>query len=552
MVKINFSIGHAILVVAGLSWGFVIAQREAFSAYPALGWAAAAVFTILLAIYAYRLWVSERMKKAAIERSEELEHVRMAMNEHCLITVVDQNRKLTSVNDGHLKVTGFDRSEMLGRDLAEFLVETTPGLLEKIGRRLKAGKIWSGEVKLACKDGSFLWTHTTISPRFDHIGRYLGSISVRTDITERKIAVEEREIISILNKLKDDVFIFEPDTFRLRYMNDSAMALVGWGRDIYEKKTVLDIDPKFDRDKLEQLLAPLLAGTQEQARMQADLIDGPYDIFVQLIRAESGVDSFVAIFRDISEKVEVERIKDEFVSTVSHELRTPITSIKGALGLVMPIVREELSESARNLVSIAHRNADRLALIVDDILDLEKIATGHMKFDFQRGDLRALIEEAVQVNSGFGKRFDVTTRADVPDQPALAKIDTNRMLQVMSNLLSNAAKFSKPGGEVVVSLDREDDHYWINVKDSGVGISDAEIDKIFDRFCQANNHTERSGKGTGLGLSIVKIIMEKHGGDVKVTSKLGSGSTFSLKLPADETMMVDPPMENPTKLAEAV
>ena len=540
MAKVNFSFSHAILVVAGLCWGFVIARHEAFSAYPNLGWTAAAASTVLFAMYAHRLWTSERAKRAAIERSEGLEHIRVAVNEHCLISIVDRDRKLTFVNDGFLKATGYTYEEMLGRDPLDFQIDTVPGLPDKIARRSKSGKTWSGEIKLACKDGSVLWTHTTISPRFDQSGRFLGSISIRTDITARKIAVESREVISILNKLNDDVFIFEPDTYRFKYMNQSAMKRVGWNRDTYISKTVLDTDPDFDRVKFDQLVAPLLDGTRDLVSVRAELIDGPTEIFVQHIRDEYGSDSLVAIFRNISDKIEVERIKDEFISTVSHELRSPITSIKGALGLLMSGALEELPEKTQHLVSIAHRNADRMAIIVNDILDLEKIAAGRMELELQAVDLCGLIEDSVQLNSGFAKRFDVSLRSEGLDQPAFARIDANRMMQVLTNLLSNAAKFSKPGGEVVVSLDSEDEHYWVHVKDSGVGIASADVGKIFNRFSQADNQTEQSGRGTGLGLNIVKAITEQHGGDIRVASKLGSGSTFSLKLPITHAEIVAP------------
>ncbi|WP_272011345.1 ATP-binding protein [Roseovarius sp. ZX-A-9] len=533
MTKVRFSTSHAVLIVAGLSWGLVLSSSGAFTASPTLGWATVVTSAVLIVVYSYKLWISEKAKRAAIERSEELEHMRNAVDEHCLISVVDQNRKVTFVNDGFLKATGYTADELLGKDPVSFQIHTIPGQPERISRRLKSGQIWSGEIRLVCKGGAHMWTHTTISPRFDRTGRFMGSTSIRTDITAGKIAVEEREVVSILDKLLDNVFIFEPDTYRFKYMNQAAMRRVGWDRSTYINKTVLDTDPNFDRDKFDHLVAPLMDGTLDVVNVRAELDDGTNEIFVQYIRSDSGPGSLVAIFRNISDKIEVERIKDEFISTVSHELRSPITSIKGALGLLLAGAAEDLPAKAQNLVSIAHRNADRLAIIVNDILDLEKIAAGRMEFDFQPSDLCSLITDAVQINSGFGKRFDVTVRAEGLDEPAYAKIDTNRMLQVLTNLLSNAAKFSRPGGEVVVSLDREEDHYWINVRDFGVGIAKADIDKIFDRFRQADNHSERSGKGTGLGLSIVKVIMEQHGGKVIVTSEPGIGSTFSLRLPVD-------------------
>ncbi len=531
-------IRNAVFVIAGLSWGYTLGHIGAFTSSTWLGWTVLGCSAIFTFIYLKYLCASERLKNSVMEKNEELESVRSAVDEHCLISIVDAQRKMTFVNDSVIAATGFSRQELLGKDPVGFEVELNQAQNEEIARCKTAGQKWSGEIKIERKDGSVLWTHSTITPRYSKTGQFLGSISVRTDITATKVAVAEREAISIIHKMNDNVYIFEPETYRFTYMNEAGMRRLKWDRDTYVSKSVLDSDKNLDRVRLDALVAPLLEGKLEQIQVTVQLDDGPHEITIQLIHTENDRVSFVAVFRNIADKLEMGRIKDEFISTVSHELRSPITSIKGALSLLMASTNADLPPQFDKLLNIANRNADRLVLIVNDILDLEKIAAGSMKLDFQPMDICDVVQEAIQINTGIEKRFEVEVRSEGFDQPAPVQVDSNRMIQVLTNLLSNAAKFSNTGGKILVSLGRDDNNFVVNVRDYGVGIKEIHLDSIFNRFGQADNHTERSGRGTGLGLSIVKAIMDQHGGSISVESKPGCGSTFSLRLPIDHTVQI--------------
>lgn len=233
--------------------------------------------------------------------------------------------------------------------------------------------------------------------------------------------------------------------------------------------------------------------------------------------------------RDITARKEVERLKNEFVSTVSHELRTPLTSIRGALGLVTAL-GAMLPEKARGLIEIAHRNAERLIALVNDILDMEKIQSGKMEFALGRTELYAAAHEAVESNRTYAANRNVTLRLVAWMDPLPVVADTQRLQQVLANLLSNAIKFSNEGDTVTVSVAEELGRARVTVHDTGPGVPAAFRDRIFQKFAQADSADTRSKGGSGLGLSITKAIVERHGGEVGFTSEPGD-TRFHVWLP---------------------
>jgi len=245
----------------------------------------------------------------------------------------------------------------------------------------------------------------------------------------------------------------------------------------------------------------------------------------------AGPRQFVAIARDVTERKEVERLKSEFVSTVSHELRTPLTSIRGSLGLIAGGVGGELPAQVKALVDIANKNCDRLITLINDLLDMEKIESGKMAFDLKPQALLPIIEQALEGNRAYGEQFSVTFRLVAALPEVRVNVDRDRLLQVMSNLLSNAAKFSPPGGSVEVSLTRQGAAVRVAVADHGEGIPAAFNDRIFEKFSQADSSDTRKKGGTGLGLSISKAIVERMGGHIGFDSEVGLGTTFHFVLP---------------------
>ncbi|MFT5611084.1 MAG: PAS domain S-box-containing protein [Polaribacter sp.] len=250
----------------------------------------------------------------------------------------------------------------------------------------------------------------------------------------------------------------------------------------------------------------------------------------------------VVVGQDITELNEVrkaqeliqqasEKAKSEFVSTISHELRTPLTSIKGALSLIKAGVLDKSHEKFVSIVDMAYKNSQRLHRLIDEILDIEKLGAGKMNMRMHSTDLSVLLGEAASANRGFAEEYDVTFTCSGIEQPQFVHGDHDRLMQVMGNLLSNAAKFSPSGGQVEISLARHQGSLRIAVKDYGCGIVEQSRATIFDKFTQADSSDVRQQGGFGLGLSIVKKLVEEHDGCVHFTTEVGKGTTFYVDLP---------------------
>lgn len=238
-----------------------------------------------------------------------------------------------------------------------------------------------------------------------------------------------------------------------------------------------------------------------------------------------------ALLHDLARRREVEKLKDEFISTVSHELRTPLTSIRGALGLLEGGVAGAIPGDALDLVEIARINADRLTRLINDMLDLTRIEAG--AFEIERAPISAtlLVRAAIDELRPAAIAAGVSLRAD--DLPEATTIgDEARLMQVLTNLISNAIKFSPQGGTVEIGARLTGDRLRFFVSDQGVGIDDAYQSILFEKFQQLDGSDSRRSGGTGLGLAISKAIVERHGGQIGVSSQLGHGSTFWFEVPA--------------------
>jgi PAS domain S-box-containing protein len=246
---------------------------------------------------------------------------------------------------------------------------------------------------------------------------------------------------------------------------------------------------------------------------------------------DGGDNKLLFIGQDITRLKEVERLKSEFVSVVSHELRTPLTSIKGSLGLILKASGAELSERSQGLLELATRNTDRLTNLVNDILDFEKLQSGAMQFQAKRFDLAALAADTVAECQGFAETTGVTFRMIEAASPVNVSGDAARIGQVIANILSNAAKYSEPGGAVDVSVFEMVGLARLEISDRGLGIDAGLHSAIFERFTQGDQSDTRAKMGTGLGLSISKSIIDQHGGAIDFRTNDGGGTTFFFELP---------------------
>jgi PAS domain S-box-containing protein len=321
--------------------------------------------------------------------------------------------------------------------------------------------------------------------------------------------------------------------------NKALAALTGYSEEEMLAMDARDLFPDyFDEDRNQ--IGRLLSGEIDRYEMeQMFLAKGGREVWVltnaTLARNSDGSPQHVVKqLLDISERKEMDRMKSEFVSVVSHELRTPLTAIRGSLGLMATAMKDQLPPKALHLVEIGYRNSERLIALVNDILDIEKLAASRMAFELRQENLTALALQAVEATAAYAEKYKVSYVVEnrAADLPVM--VDASRMAQVFANLLSNAAKFSPEGGTVQVMIRTRADRARVEIIDRGPGISEEFKPRIFGRFAQEDASVTRAKGGTGLGLHITRELVEKMGGRIGFDTKPGEGTRFWVEFPVTE------------------
>jgi len=241
--------------------------------------------------------------------------------------------------------------------------------------------------------------------------------------------------------------------------------------------------------------------------------------------------SQIEIIKSENEKSKIAlKAKSEFLSTMSHELRTPLTSIKGSIDMVNSGTLGDNSTKTKSVMNIAQRNCNRLVVLINDILDLQKIESGNMKYHFQPHDVCEIVRDVVRSNQPYADKFGVTLSTHIESPGLFAQVDQSKLEQVFTNIISNASKFSPLGGSVNVRMKEDDSNIRIEFEDEGIGLSENDRDKVFDRFSQIDSSDSREMGGTGLGMNISKAIIDAHDGIIDYVTRKGSGTTFYVEL----------------------
>lgn len=247
-------------------------------------------------------------------------------------------------------------------------------------------------------------------------------------------------------------------------------------------------------------------------------------VFLRLYR--QGLKQLDDLRAEHEKAVQAYEVKSKFLSTVSHELRTPLTSIKASVDLINSGMIGKVPDNMVPILQITGKNAKRLADLINDLLDVQKIEAGEMIYHFAPINLRHLVLESIEANKGFADQLGIGMSTAFPAEDAYVQGDESRLMQVMANLLSNALKFSREGTTVEVSIERHGTKVRILVKDHGLGIADGSHDLVFGKFTQIDSSDQRRVGGTGLGMHITKQIVEKHQGHIDFVSEVGRGTTF--------------------------
>ena len=447
--------------------------------------------------------------------------------------VVDQRGEIVLLNLQAEKEFGYRRDELLGQKVTNIIPEGFAERLLTDGVEVLAQQIVTGiDLSGRRKDGNEFPIGIMLSPLASGEG-----ILVIRDISQRKNAEKHLALMEAryhgLLEAAPDTMVAVNHAGEIVLLNLQAEKEFGYRRDELLGQNIKKIIPERVAERLTadspRSSLTLQIGTEiELTGRRKD--GGEFPIEIMLSPLESA--ERILVIRNISVRRQTERLKDEFVATVSHELRTPLTSISGSLGLLAGQWASKLPESAARLLAIAHTNSQRLVRLINDILDIEKLESGHVVFNLSKVAVRPLVEHAIEDTRGFAQSYGVQVRLGVMSDDADVNADPDRLAQVITNLLSNAIKFSPAGGEVLVAVEKNANDVRITVRDHGAGVPDDFKLHIFEKFAQADATSTRQKGGTGLGLSIVKQIVERLGGNVGFEDAPGGGAIFYVELPA--------------------
>ena len=464
------------------------------------------------------------------------------------------------VSPSSVKITGYCADELLSfsqHQIQEIIhpedvARWTQHLQMITQTQKKHNTIQSIEYRIKHKTIGYRWVSDTCIALFNEKNEPISIVGTIEDITERKKVwdqlVKSEEKYRILAETSADG-VFTTDALgRLTYINPSFEKLCGRRKSqilatpfrnylledsIYFFQQIF-IDARKKDEKIDNVELELVSADGEITPIEANIAP---------LKKDDEFSGVMCTIRDITQRREVEdelkkneRLKTEFMNIAAHELRSPVTPIKGYLDLI--IHDNESNEKIKNWAKISLRNAERLLRLVNDILDVSRLDSDTMRFDMEKIDPVELLNEIVEDMRPAITNKNLEFRVKIPTPLPHIIGDKHRLSQVLKNLIGNALKFTD-AGYIAVEVEKKDNHIMISVADTGIGISNDELKKIFTKFYQAYTGEDRNNEGTGLGLFISKEIVKKHNGAIWAESEVGKGSRFIIQLPYVYKMKID-------------
>ena len=503
-----------------------------------------------------------RYKKAVKALSESEKRFQVVLeNSLDMIYQYDLNTGACDyVSPSSVKIVGYPSEEMMSftlKKIEEFIhpedrMSWTLHMKTIMSPQQKQNTIQTIEYRFKHKTRGYRWMRDTCTGIYGDKNNAVSIIGSLEDITERKKVWEElvksEEKYRILAETSADG-VFTTDALgRLTYVNPSFEKLCGRRKSQilatpFRKYLLEDsvyffqqifIDVRKKNDKIENVELELVAG-------DGDII--PIEANIAPLTKQTEFGGVVCTVRDITQRREIEdelkkneRLKTEFMNIAAHELRSPVTPIKGYLDLI--IHDNESNDKIKNWAKISLRNAERLLKLVNDILDVARLDSDTMRFDMEKIDPVEFLNEIVEDMRPAIINKKLEFRVSIPTSLPHIIGDKNRLSQVLKNLIGNSLKFTDCGS-IGLEVEKKENHILVTVSDTGIGISQDELKKIFTKFYQAYTGEDRNNEGTGLGLFISKEIIKKHNGTVWAESEVGKGSRFIIQLPYVYKMIVD-------------
>ena len=425
-----------------------------------------------------------------------------------------------------------------------------PGDREKtiaeLNASLSGGGIFDAEFRIVQPNGDVRYIKASASVQRDASGKPLRMAGTNFDVTERRrleesIKASEETFRQAMEHAAIGMALVMPDG-RFLKVNAALCEILGYSKEELLATDVQSLTHPDDSVVSMEYVRQTLEGATPTYQLEKRYVhkDGRIVwvwLSVSLVRDADGAPKyFVAQIQDITARKQVDRMKSEFIAAVSHELRTPLTSIRGSLGLISGGATGPISDKVARLVDVAYQNAGRLTLIINDILDAEKIESGKLSLDLATQALAPLLEQSVEQNRGYGLAHNVRFELRRPVPEVSVNVDASRVLQVLANFLSNAAKFSPPESAVDVYATLQNGTVRVAVTDRGPGIPKEFQPRMFQKFSQADGSDSRVRGGTGLGLAIAKSLVEQMGGQIGYVTEIGNGTTLYFDLSVVEEL----------------
>jgi len=467
------------------------------------------------------------------------------MNE--ILIVFNPRHYIDFVNDAVENILGYKKEEVTGKHIKKIVGSQWPDFEKNVLEPIDSGEQVSGvEVNLETSSGEKIPVSFSSSLFKDEKGKIFAEVGVATDIRKtRRLIIdtiaERNKLTVVMQSIIDGVFALDTSG-KITLVNPAALKMFNLEKKSITGKKLSDFlimtDGNQELDYKDLLSRKKL--TKDTIILQRNGLkitsSSGKQIFANLTSSaikeglEVGLGAIITM-SDVSKERELEEMKLDFVSMAAHELRTPITSARGYLSFLQNEVGEKLSEEQKSYLDKAFIASSQLASLVDNLLAVSRIEQGAVKLQVASCDWIKTVKDCVSNFQPLAKEKKIKLSNLSPEKLPLVLVDQFRISEVLSNLLANALNYTKAGGSVSVEAEVENDEVITHIKDTGIGIPEEALPKLFTKFFRVSGILEQGSKGTGLGLYISKAIVEMHHGRIWVESKLGEGSTFSFSIP---------------------
>ncbi|MFK5913590.1 MAG: ATP-binding protein [Woeseiaceae bacterium] len=365
----------------------------------------------------------------------------------------------------------------------------------------------------------------------------VGQMRNKIQSTIEKLIIEEKRQRAILESVPDAIITINSQGI-IKSFNPSAEIIFQYDKSRVIGQSIKMLMPQTHAGEHDQYIADSIIsaeakiiGTQRELYgLKQDGTPFPIEVTLSSMVIE-GETIFTGVLRDITERKKVDQLKSEFISTVSHELRTPLTAIKGALDIMTHGLNLDLPEQATTMLDVSNRNVERLLTLINDILDISKLESGELNFLLEEIEIEPFLANCVDLNQEYAKKNNTLYTLTHCDENIFINVDKDRLTQVMSNFLSNAAKYSPKNIDIEIFTVINQGRLRVSVKDYGQGIPEEFQDSVFEKFTQSSRGNTRQVGGTGLGLSISKMIIKNLGGSIGFDTEENVQTTFYFELP---------------------